>query len=99
MRVAFRPTEGGPPVPVFVLAYLLIWLLAVRWGLLPVQGYRRLAEGDVACLLMEPALTNIGIVLPEEGYLAGVREITRKHGVLLVNDETHTICAGPGGAR
>lgn len=59
---------------------------------------RRLAEGDVACLLMEPALTNIGIVLPDEGYLAGVREITRRHGVLLVNDETHTICAGPGGA-
>lgn len=59
---------------------------------------RRLAQGDVACLLMEPALTNIGIVLPDEGYLAGVREVTRRHGVLLVNDETHTICAGPGGA-
>jgi glutamate-1-semialdehyde 2,1-aminomutase len=58
---------------------------------------RRLAEGDVACLLMEPALTNIGIVLPEEGYLEGVREVTRRHGVLLVNDETHTLCAGPGG--
>ncbi len=59
---------------------------------------RRLAVGDVACLLMEPALTNIGIVLPDEGYLAAVREITRRHGVLLVNDETHTLCAGPGGA-
>jgi glutamate-1-semialdehyde 2,1-aminomutase len=59
---------------------------------------RRLTEGDVACLLMEPALTNIGIVLPEDGYLAAVREITRRHGVLLVNDETHTLCAGPGGA-
>ena len=58
---------------------------------------RRLAEGDVACLLMEPALTNIGIVLPEDGYLAGVREVTRRHGVLLVIDETHTLCAGPGG--
>jgi glutamate-1-semialdehyde 2,1-aminomutase len=46
---------------------------------------------------MEPALTNIGIVLPEDGYLAGVREITRRHGVLLVMDETHTLCAGPGG--
>lgn len=56
-----------------------------------------LAHGDVACLLMEPALTNIGIVLPEPGYLDGVREVTRKHGVLLVMDETHTICAGPGG--
>jgi len=56
-----------------------------------------LAHGDVACMLIEPALTNIGIVLPEPGYLAAVREITRKHGVLLIIDETHTICAGPGG--
>lgn len=55
------------------------------------------AHGDVACLLMEPALTNIGIVLPEPGYMEAVREITRRHGVLLVIDETHTICAGPGG--
>jgi glutamate-1-semialdehyde 2,1-aminomutase len=58
---------------------------------------RRLAEGDVACLIMEPALTNIGIVLPDEGYSTAVREITRRHGVLLVVDETHTMCAGPGG--
>ena len=57
----------------------------------------RLAQGDVACLLMEPALTNIGIVLPSDGYSAAVREITRRHGVLLVIDETHTMCAGPGG--
>jgi len=57
-----------------------------------------LAHGDVACLLMEPALTNIGIVLPEEGYLTAVRALTRAHNVLLVIDETHTICAGPGGA-
>lgn len=56
-----------------------------------------LSSGEVACLLMEPALTNIGIVLPDEGYLAAVREITRRHGTLLVIDETHTICAGPGG--
>ena len=58
---------------------------------------RRLAVGDVACLLLEPALTNIGIVLPDDGYLAAVREVTRRHGVLLVIDETHTMCAGPGG--
>ena len=56
-----------------------------------------LAIGDVACLLMEPALTNIGIVLPEPGYLDAVRTLTRKYGVLLIIDETHTICAGPGG--
>jgi glutamate-1-semialdehyde 2,1-aminomutase len=58
---------------------------------------RQLALGDVAAVLMEPALTNIGIVLPADGYLAGVRELTRKHGSLLINDETHTFSAGPGG--
>jgi glutamate-1-semialdehyde 2,1-aminomutase len=58
---------------------------------------RALAFGDVAAVLIEPALTNIGIVLPEAGYLEGVRAITRRHDVLLVIDETHTICAGPGG--
>src|SRR5258705_5443871 len=46
---------------------------------------------------MEPALTNIGIVLPEPGYLAAVRELTRIYGILLINDETHTFSAGPGG--
>lgn len=58
---------------------------------------RALSPGDVAVVLMEPALTNIGIVLPEPGYLEGVREITRRYGTLLAIDETHTICAGPGG--
>ena len=58
---------------------------------------RQLQHRDVACMLIEPALTNIGIVLPEDGYLAGVRELTRKYGTLLIIDETHTICAGPGG--
>jgi len=59
---------------------------------------RALAHGDVACVLMEPALTNIGIVMPQPGYLEAVREITRRHDVLLVLDETHTICVGSGGA-
>ncbi|MCZ0991265.1 aminotransferase class III-fold pyridoxal phosphate-dependent enzyme [Streptomyces diastatochromogenes] len=58
---------------------------------------RELAHGDVAAVLMEPALTNIGIVLPEPGYLAGVRDLTRRYGTLLINDETHTFSAGPGG--
>ena len=57
-----------------------------------------LAHGDVAAVLMEPALTNIGIVLPEPGYLETVRALTREHGTLLINDETHTFSAGPGGA-
>ena len=58
---------------------------------------RELAHGDVAACLFEPALTNVGIVLPEPGYHEGVRELTRRHAALLINDETHTICAGPGG--
>ena len=58
---------------------------------------RELANGDVAAVLMEPALTNIGIVLPEPGYLDAVRDLTREHGTLLINDETHTFSAGPGG--
>ncbi len=58
---------------------------------------RELAAGDVAVVLMEPALTNIGIVLPEPGYLDAVRELTRRSGTLLINDETHTFSAGPGG--
>ena len=56
-----------------------------------------LAHGDVACVLAEPALTNVGIVHPAPGYHQALRELTRKHGTLLIIDETHTICAGPGG--
>jgi glutamate-1-semialdehyde 2,1-aminomutase len=56
-----------------------------------------LADRQVAALLIEPALTNVGIVLPDPRYLEGVRELTRRHGTILIHDETHTICAGPGG--
>jgi glutamate-1-semialdehyde 2,1-aminomutase len=59
---------------------------------------RALAPGDVACVLAEPALTNMGIVPPAPGYHEALREITRRHGTLLIIDETHTISAGPGGA-
>lgn len=58
---------------------------------------RQLKNGDVAAVLMEPALTNIGIVLPEPGYLKGVRELTKKYDALLIIDETHTFSAGWGG--
>ncbi|MDX6604476.1 MAG: glutamate-semialdehyde -aminomutase, partial [Solirubrobacterales bacterium] len=58
---------------------------------------RELAAGDVACVLTEPALTNIGIVLPEEGFHDGLRELTAAAGTLLIVDETHTLSAGPGG--
>lgn len=58
---------------------------------------RALAHRDVAVLITEPALTNIGIVLPEPGFLEGLRELCTKYGTLLLIDETHTISAGPGG--
>jgi glutamate-1-semialdehyde 2,1-aminomutase len=56
-----------------------------------------LATGDIACVLVEPALTNIGIVLPEPGYHEELRRLTTAYGTLLVIDETHTFCCGPGG--
>ncbi len=56
-----------------------------------------LAHRDVAVLITEPALTNIGIVLPDPGFLEGVRELCTKYDTLLLIDETHTISAGPGG--
>ncbi len=59
---------------------------------------RALADGDVAAVLIEPALTNVGIVLPDPGYHDALRRLTRATGTILIIDETHTICAGPGGA-
>jgi len=56
-----------------------------------------LAPGDVACVLAEPVMTNIGIIHPDPGYHDALREITRRTGTLLIIDETHTICTGPGG--
>jgi len=56
-----------------------------------------LATGKIACVLAEPAMTNMGIVLPDEGYHEALRALTREHGALLIIDETHTFSAGPGG--
>ena len=56
-----------------------------------------LSTGEVAAVLCEPALTNVGIVLPDPGYHDALRELTRRHDVLLIIDETHTLSAGPGG--
>src|SRR5262249_40933090 len=58
---------------------------------------RALADGDVAVVITEPALTNIGIVLPEPGFLETLRELCTANGALLLIDETHTFSAGPGG--
>ncbi len=56
-----------------------------------------LAHGDVAAILMEPAMTNVGIVLPDDGYLHSVGELAKQYGALWIIDETHTISVGPGG--
>ena len=56
-----------------------------------------LAAQDVACVLAEPAMTNIGIVLPQPGFHAALRAATQRTGALLILDETHTLCCGPGG--
>jgi glutamate-1-semialdehyde 2,1-aminomutase len=56
-----------------------------------------LKHHDVACVLAEPAMTNVGIILPDDGYWPAARELARRYGSLLIADETHTICAGPGG--
>lgn len=56
-----------------------------------------LAPGDVACVLAEPVMTNIGMVLPQPGFLEKLRELTKQTGTLLIFDETHTLSSGPGG--
>jgi glutamate-1-semialdehyde 2,1-aminomutase len=56
-----------------------------------------LSHRDAACILAEPAMTNVGIVHPEPGYHQAMRALARKYGTLLIIDETHTICTGPGG--
>ena len=86
-----RPGNVGAPVPVAMTTRV-----AEFNDLADVE--RQLAHGDVAAILTEPALTNIGIVLPEPGFLAGLRELATRYGALLMIDETHTISAGPGGA-
>lgn len=58
---------------------------------------KALSPRDIACVLCEPAMTNAGIIFPEPGYHAALREMTRRFGTLLIIDETHTISSGPGG--
>ena len=89
-RARPRPGNTGPQVDPTLTTKVIEWndLAALEAALAP---------GDVAAVLAEPALTNIGIVHPQPGFHDGMREITRRTGTLLIIDETHTICAGPGG--
>jgi glutamate-1-semialdehyde 2,1-aminomutase len=90
-RVTSRPGNVGPPVP------LAETTKVVEFN--DIEALERaLAPGDVACVLAEPALTNIGIVLPQAGFHDALRALTAATGTLLIVDETHCVCAGPGGA-
>ena len=85
-----RDGNLGPPVDPSLTTRV------VEWNDIPALD-AALAHGDVAAVLAEPVLTNIGIVHPEPGFHDALRRLTRNAGTLLVLDETHTICAGPGG--
>jgi len=92
--------EGGRPVPrrgsLGPPVDPALTTRAVEWND-PAALATALQRGDVACVLAEPVMTNVGIVHPEPGYHEELRRLTRQTGTLLVIDETHTICAGPGG--
>jgi glutamate-1-semialdehyde 2,1-aminomutase len=85
-----RPDNVGPPVD------LAVTTRAIEWNDVDALD-SALDEGDIACVLAEPAMTNVGIILPDPGYHEALRALTRQHGTLLTIDETHTISAGPGG--
>jgi glutamate-1-semialdehyde 2,1-aminomutase len=89
-EVVSREGNVGPPVPLDETTRVVEWNDAEALE-------RELAAGDVACVLAEPALTNIGIVLAEPGFHDALRAATCETGTLLIIDETHTLCAGPGG--
>ena len=86
-----RPGNVAPPVPLHMTTRVVEFndIDAVR---------RELAHGDVAAVLTEPAMTNIGIVLPRPGFMDELRAACDETGTLLMIDETHTISTGPGGA-
>ncbi|MGE0742168.1 MAG: transaminase [Hyphomonadaceae bacterium] len=57
-----------------------------------------LAQGDVAAILAEPAMTNCGMIIPEKDFWKRAQALAKKAGALLILDETHTLSTGPGGA-
>lgn len=86
-----RPGNVGPPVPLDVTTRAVPWndLAALETAL---------AHGDVAAIVAEPALTNVGIVLPDPGFHHAMRALVTTYGTLLLIDETHTFSVGAGGA-
>lgn len=89
-RVTPRQGNLGPPVDPVVTTKVIEFN--------DTEALEKALQGeDVACVLAEPVMTNIGIIHPDPGYHLTLRELTRKTGTILIIDETHTICAGPGG--
>ena len=89
-RVVARPGNVGPPVELELTTRVVEFNDAAALE-------EALRHEDVACVLAEPAMTNIGIVLPEPGFHETLRSLTHRYGTLLVIDETHTISSGYGG--
>ncbi|MFZ0830134.1 MAG: aspartate aminotransferase family protein [Thermoplasmata archaeon] len=89
-RIGPNPGSIGPPVDPSLTTKL------IEFNDVPALE-QALAPRDVAAVLAEPAMTNQGIILPDPGYHDHLREITRRTGTLLIIDETHTLCEGPGG--
>ena len=89
-QVTARASSLAPPVNPALTTKVVAWndVPALEAALKP---------GDVACVLTEPLLTNIGIVYPEPGFHDAMRRICDDTGTLLVMDETHTTASGPGG--
>ncbi len=86
------PREGnvGPPIDPTMTTKV------VEWNDVPALE-AALLQGDIACVLAEPAMTNVGIIMPQPGFHDALRRLTRETGTPLLLDETHTLCAGPGG--
>ena len=89
-EVRARDGNIGPPIDPSVTTRVVEWNDVATLE-------AALSDSRVAAVLAEPAMTNIGIIPPEPGYHDALRDLTRRHGTVLILDETHTLCAGPGG--
>lgn len=89
-QIVSRPNNMGPQIDPTLTTKI------VEFNDIPALE-NALKDRDVAVVLAEPVMTNIGIIHPDPGYHAALRELTRKYGTYLIIDETHTICSGPGG--
>ena len=96
-------TGRQPPASLGIPAVLSDYTVAVPYNdLRALKELFALRAGEIACFIIEPVMMNIGIVLPQPGYLEGVRRLCHAHGVVLVFDEVKcgaTIAAGGAAER